>query len=180
MMRNCGSTWVVARAVIPLASLLALSGWCQQSRVGMRNYPAVCLNLDDSGIASEYREIRTIEDLGTHKRWMLLRDLRHPAAPALLVQQIPGISCALRTDISTPSASDVRSVPLTVIHAGDYLIVSEHTRILDAELEAMALKPAAIGDSLTVRLRFGGRILSAVATAPGRATFSGEASKVQK
>ena len=69
---------------------------------------------------------------------------------------------------------------MPVIHAGDYLIVSEHTRVFDADLEATALKTAAIGDSLTVRLKFGGRTLSVVATAPGRASLFEEGSAARR
>ena len=62
--------------------------------------------------------------------------------------------------------------PIPVIHAGDKLILSEHTSAIDADLEAVALTSAAIGKGLTVRLKFGSRTVSAIATAPGRASFA--------
>ncbi len=135
-----------------------------------------------SNIATRYRAICTIEDPGTRQRWILLQNLVRPAAPALLVQRPRNFSCVRFSPQGSESHSqpDSESRSLPVIHAGDYLILSEHTRFLDAELEAIALQPAAIGDSLTVRLKFGDRILRVIATAPGRAALSGEGSEARR
>ncbi len=59
-----------------------------------------------------------------------------------------------------------------MIHAGDHLIVEEHTRLLDAVLEATSLARAREGESFRVRLSIGGRVVNAVAIAPGRAMLS--------
>jgi hypothetical protein len=181
-MKHPKSTWAIKPAMFSLASVLSLCGWSQESKVGIHNDPDACFNVEGSNLASQYREIRTIEDLGTHTHWMLLRDLSRPAAPAVLIQGQPDSKCVrLRIEKSgLRSAPNLRRTSLPVVHAGDYLIVSEHTRSLDAELEATALKPAAIGESLTVRLKFGGHILSAIATAPGRASLSQESSEVRR
>lgn len=181
-MKHPKSTWAVKRAMFSLASVLSLSGWSQESKVEIHNHPDACFHVEGLNVASQYREIRSIEDLGTHSHWMLLRDLSRPAAPALLIQGQPDSKCArLRIEKSgLRSAPNRESTSLPVVHAGDYLIVSEHTRNLDAELEATALKPAGIGESLTVRLKFGGHILSAIATAPGRASLSQESSEIPR
>jgi hypothetical protein len=168
----------ITRTNICMAAVLALPGWCQQSDPTVRNHPDACLNIveDCSNTGTRYRAIRTVEDYGTHQHWMLLQNLSRPAAPAVLIQRPLDFSCARlsleRPDLRFPS--DRESLSLPVIHAGNYLIVSEHTRVLDAELEAIALRPAAIGEGLTVRLKFGGRTRNAIATAPGRATLSEE------
>jgi hypothetical protein len=136
--------------------------------------PDACLNAVEphSSIAPQYREIRTIEDRGTHQHWILLQNLNRPAAPALLLQGAQGFSCSrFREKSGSRSKADARSFLPPVIHAGDHLIVSEHSSELDADLEATALKSAAIGNSLTVRLKAGGGTLSVIATGPGRATF---------
>lgn len=181
-MKHPKSTWAIKRAMFSLASVLSLSGWSQESKVGVHNDQDACFNVEGSSVASQYREIRTIEDLGTHTHWRLLRDLSHPAAPAVLIPGQSDSKCAsLRIEKSgLRSAPNLGRTSLPVVHAGDYLIVSEHTRNSDAELEATALKPAAIGESVTVRLKFGGHILSAIATAPGRASFSQESSEVRR
>jgi hypothetical protein len=64
----------------------------------------------------------------------------------------------------------LQKLPIPVIHAGDTVILTEHTSVADAELEATALSAAGVGEALTVRLKIGGR-LGAIATAPGRASI---------
>jgi flagella basal body P-ring formation protein FlgA len=61
-----------------------------------------------------------------------------------------------------------------VIRAGERLIVEESTAVVDARLEAVALGPAAIGSPLNVKLAIGGKVVRAVALAPGRAAFQAE------
>ena len=55
-----------------------------------------------------------------------------------------------------------------VIHAGESVQVEEHSPVLDASLQAVALSSAASGGVLRVRLRIGGRVLRARAIAAGR------------
>jgi hypothetical protein len=183
-MRRLNYSWAITLANISLATLLTLPGRCQQSNSTVRNQPDGCSSIVDDRfkIATRYRAIGTIEDPGTHQHWILLRNLSRPAAPAALVQSPRNSSCSgfspERSDLRFPSHSDGPSLP--VIRAGDYLVVSEHTRFFDAELEASALKSAAIGESLTVRLKFGGRTLNAIATAPGRAISSDDLGEVRR
>jgi hypothetical protein len=169
---------------ISLAAFLTLPGRCQEKNPTSRNQADECLNIadDHSKIATRYRAIRTIEDSGTHQHWLLLENLNRPGAPALLVQRACDSSRAriLSEESELRSRSDIHDLSLPAIHVGDYLILSEHTRVFDAELEATALKTAAIGEGLTVRLKFGGRSLNAIATAPGRATLSEEGSEVHQ
>ena len=154
-------------------ALATLPGWCQQGYTTTVHNDA-CWNTatEPSNFLTRFREIRTIEDPATHQRWMLLQNLNQPAAPALFVPTPQEFFCTglgpKRCELTVQRASHA------VIHAGDQLILSEHTRVSDAELEATALKTAAIGERLPVRLKLGGRILSAIATAQGRATLSGE------
>ena len=63
---------------------------------------------------------------------------------------------------------------LPVIRAGDRLIVEEHTAVVEARLEAVALGPAASGSPFQVRLTIGGKVVRAVALGPGRAAFAAE------
>lgn len=58
-----------------------------------------------------------------------------------------------------------------VIHAGEAVQVEEHSAVVDANLQAVALSSAAPGGILRVRLRIGGRVLRARAVAAGRATL---------
>jgi hypothetical protein len=179
-MRYFAFSWAAWRAIISLASVVTLPGQCQQSNQTTFHRQDTCLNSAEgpSNIATSYSAIGTIEDFGTHRHWILLRNLSHPASPAMLVQKAPALSCERPSAEGSRlrSAPDARRSSFPVIRAGDHLIVSEHTRIVDADMEATALKPAAIGESLTVRLKFGSRTLSVIATAPGRASLSEEGS----
>ena len=62
-----------------------------------------------------------------------------------------------------------------MIRAGDKLVVEEHSLTTDAYLEGVALGPAGQGTALNVRLSIGGRVVRAVAVAPGRATLEAAA-----
>jgi flagella basal body P-ring formation protein FlgA len=70
-----------------------------------------------------------------------------------------------------PSQAESRPV----IRAGESLIVEEHTSLVDARLEAVALGSALAGSAITVRLKIGGRVVRAVALAPGRAELQPQA-----
>jgi hypothetical protein len=64
-----------------------------------------------------------------------------------------------------------------VIRAGDLIVVEEHTEVVDAVLEAVALGPAAEHGTLHARLRIGGRVVQATAVAPGRAQLAAREAK---
>lgn len=61
------------------------------------------------------------------------------------------------------------------IHAGERLMVEEKSAVAEGRLEAVALEPAQIGSTLDVRLRTGGKVMRAVAVAPGRAVLASDA-----
>ena len=123
---------------------------------------------------TRYRALREIEDPSTHQRWLLIRDRERAAGPALFVKGLHCAPCAFFASGTINCGSSyqppVRHVP--VMHAGDRVILSEHPEVSDAELESTALEPAAPGDALRVRLRFGGFTARAIATASGHATLS--------
>ena len=104
-----------------------------------------------------------------------MRDPVHPGGPGRLVLVAgPGIepASAGSSDRKRPARSAAKLAPLhPVIHAGDALIVEEHTAVVDARLEAVALGPAVEGASFGARLKIGGRVVRAVAVC-GRAVRS--------
>ena len=164
----------VTLANISLMAILTCPCRCQQGNAEAPHHSDDCSTTieDGSNLVTRLRATRTIEDPGTHQHWVLLENLSRPAAPGLLVLRPRDFSCARLGAERLRSSSDTQSVPIPVIHAGDKLILSEHTSAIDADLEAMALTSAAIGKGLTVRLKFGSRTVSAIATAPGRASFA--------
>jgi hypothetical protein len=116
--------------------------------------------------------LRQIEDPSTGDLWLLLRDAGRPGGPGRLVLARPGTN----TERATPG--DPRQ-PLSrgerpVIHRGDVLMVEEHTAVVDARLEAVALEPAAKGAHFKARLEIGGKVVRVVAISPGHASFAPE------
>ena len=167
---------------IILALLLPLAAVSQQSTAVSPQEAAICMDPPHTHPAAKYRAIRVVEDRGTGQRWLLLEDLEHPSAPARFYSWSREFSCAhlFAEGSQLHSAENTRNVSLPVIHAGDALLLSEHTRIADAELEGTALTTAAPGETLTVSLKFGRRTLKAIATAPGRAAVSESGSEVPR
>ena len=113
--------------------------------------------------ASAEPAVRAIDDPSAGVRWLLIPDPVNPAGPGLFIRTSP-LTNGLR---KTSHAETLNATP--IIHAGDLVQVEEHTPVLDADLEAVALCTAAPGASLRVRLKVGGRVVRAIALAPGRA-----------
>lgn len=105
--------------------------------------------------------IREIDDPSSGARWMLYR--ADGGGPGRLVLVTVPTSEHGRAESARPI------VPRPVIHAGDRIVLVEHTPVVDASLEATALGPAAAGSEMRVRLAIGGRIVPAIALGPGRA-----------
>jgi hypothetical protein len=145
--------------------------------------------------ASVVREVigeilREIDDPSTGARWVLLRNAAHPEGPGRLVLlasasqnsgagqnaglgRSPGAGQNSATGQGLGATgqltdADVAAAKL-VIRSGDKLIVEEHTPVVDAQLEAVALGPAARGGQFRVRLTIGGGIVVATAIDAGRA-----------
>jgi hypothetical protein len=117
--------------------------------------------------------VREIDDPATGGRWMLMRDAGNPGGPGrmvLLAQGTPSPTTA-RAPVEYAGSNFDRTVSAALIHAGDHLIVEEHTRLIDASLDAVALAPAREGQTLRVRLSISGHVVKAVAAAAGRATL---------
>jgi hypothetical protein len=55
---------------------------------------------------------------------------------------------------------------------GESVVVEEHTTAAEVSVEAVAMEPAASGSLLHVRLKIGGKVLRAVALAPGKAELT--------
>jgi hypothetical protein len=117
--------------------------------------------------------VREIDDPHTGDRWLLVRNDRHPGGPGRLVlASVHGNESGGAHSRAAVQAGEASFHP--VIRAGDRLIVEEHTARVDAVLEARALGPAAAGSAFDVRLKIGGKVVPAMALAPGRAAFQPE------
>ena len=121
---------------------------------------------------ARYRALREFDDPATLQHWILIRDVERAAGPALLVKDSQHFGCEFIAvgKGNSPAAVQERFSTLPIIHAGDRIILSEHGINFDAELEATALDAAAAGDSLRVRIKFGGRTVRAIAVARGHAS----------
>jgi hypothetical protein len=115
---------------------------------------------------------REIDDPHSGARWLVVRDMEHPGGPGRLVPLGAG-----QRHGNLPLNAPKLAAAAPVIRAGDRIVVEEHTDVVDAVLEAVALGPAVEQGPLEARLRIGGRVVRVVALAPGRArlTAKGEA-----
>jgi|HubBroStandDraft_2_1064218.scaffolds.fasta_scaffold404510_2 hypothetical protein len=107
--------------------------------------------------------LREIRDPQTGLCWRLMSNPAAPAGPAQL--------SATGSEDSCVAAQREQVRQRFAIQAGDRVVVEEHTRTVDACLEAVALGPAAAGSSLNLRLKIGGKLVRAMAVAPGRAAL---------
>ena len=117
--------------------------------------------------------IREIDDPRNGDCWLLVRDPSHPGGPGRLVlAAVAGVQSRRgRTAKQRLLAAEHRALT-PVIRGGDRLIVEEKTAVVEARLEAVALGPAVAGAPLQVRLAIGGKVVRAVALAPGRASLA--------
>jgi len=117
--------------------------------------------------------MREIADPSTGDLWLLVRDVDRPAGPGRLVlaQQPTGTSGVHQTRGSS-AAQPVPAKEHSVIHAGDGLMVEEHTAVADVRLEAVALEPAVKGACFKARLKLGGKVVRAMAVSPGHAVLA--------
>lgn len=139
------------------------------------NGPASMVIVSAPGSPRAAEEIvRVIDDPANGDRWLLERDSQHPGGPGrmVLVAREKGSPAAARAFHEYAGSRFGAGTLAALIRAGDHLIVEEHTRLLDAVLEGIALDRAREGGALRVRLTIGGRIVKAVAVAPGRAMLS--------
>ncbi len=114
--------------------------------------------------------LREIDDPSLGQRWLLYRDSRHPQGPGRLVAVGASAPAQLRASSSPPEIATAASRP--VLRAGDPVILEESTPIVEARLEAIALAPACKGSPVKVRLLLGGKVLEAIAVAPGRVALA--------
>lgn len=120
--------------------------------------------------------VREIDDGTTGDRWLLERDAAHPAGPGRLVRvETSGSGAGPDSKSGQGQGGDripAPARPRGVIHAGDAVIVEDHTAEADARLEAVALMPAAVGEEFSARMKAGGAVVRVVALAAGRARLT--------
>jgi Chaperone for flagella basal body P-ring formation len=119
---------------------------------------AQTLSVHDDADSKIFAEIH---DAATGDHWLLEHDPSHPGGPGRLVRIADGEAASIgKPEMRKP-----------VIHAGDRVVVEANTVVVNARLEGTATDPACAGSALKVRLAIGGRVVHAVALAPGRAAL---------
>jgi len=98
--------------------------------------------------------------------WFLFRDATHPEGPGHW-HQLP---C---TSSPEGQPSSLGAFALSIIHAGDALLLVERSEAADVRLRAIALEPAQEGDLFHARLRINAKPLQVKALAPGLALLAG-------
>lgn len=160
--------------VAALGAAAALTaGGQEMSGASLERQPAAAIEHTSSSSQPLGEVIREVIDLETGDRWLLVRDMANPGGPGRMVRAKnaeagSGVGAAeSRVTEGGRHAGDVRQRP--IIQAGDALIVEEHTAVVDARLEAVALGSAATGTEFRAQLKIGGKVVRVVALAAGRA-----------
>lgn len=122
-------------------------------------------------LQNERSIFREIVDASNGLRWVVLRDDGHSGRPGRLVPAKPEDEVRSSAG-SAGGGAFLPAVAMPCIHAGDRVLVEEHTAAADGYLEAVAMEPAVPGSVLRLRLKIGGRIVRAVAVAPGKAELA--------
>jgi hypothetical protein len=172
-----GLVLAVMAAAVPAAGQVATEQPAREQKAGSQVLLGVT-RMDSMQATLPGRLLRVIEDANLGDRWLLVRDGKHPGGPARLVLDTEARRERLRrAPAVAPGEADLTAPPLPapLIRTGDRLVVEENTPVVEARLEAVALGPAWAGSKLNVRLEIGGRVVRAVALAPGRAALQPEA-----
>jgi hypothetical protein len=107
--------------------------------------------------------------------WLLERDPIHPEGPGRWLQ-VPiretGDAIPFDGDSADLALGVVADHARPIIRGGDQLMIEENSKLVDARLQAVALQSASTGEIFAVRLRSTGKLVRAVAMAPGRAEFA--------
>src|SRR4051794_32726788 len=117
---------------------------------------------EDAPAHAPVRNVRAMLDPHNGVQWLVMSDPDHPSGPGRMI--------VARDAGGSPSDfAAAKSKSLPVIHPGEKVVVEEHTATVDATLDAIAVDAAALGSRMHVRLKIGGKVLRAIAIAPGRA-----------
>ena len=120
--------------------------------------------------------LREIDDPVTGDLWLLVRDPVRPAGPGRLLLVRHGDR--LKAGAGGKTLPPVRVVAQPIVRAGGQVLVEEHTPVVEARLEAVALEPAVQGATFRARLTIGGTVVRVTAVSPGHAVL-GATSEVE-
>ena len=165
--------WILAA---PLAPAQAARAAGPASAPGFRFLVSAPVRNQDSA-APAGQLLREIDDPHNGNRWLLTSDESHPGGPGLLTlvatARINAAGNPAAPGRPTQTATEAE-IPAPIIRSGDRVIIEENTPVVEARLEEVAMGPALAGAPFIVRLSIGGKVVRAVAIAPGRAGFQVE------
>ena len=134
---------------------------------------------DGAGEMKKEQAIRVIQDPHTGMRWLLERTPNNPGGPGRMVllphgqTVLPNGQTAEEASVDSGSGRGRgKTIARSIIRAGDLLVVEEHSEVVDARLEAVAMGSAGKGASFNVRLSIGGKVVRAIAVGPGHAVLA--------
>jgi|SRR5271165_1113687 len=140
----------------------AAAGWRAGARLLILLASASAVGFGQAAGAGQ--AVGEIRDPSSGVRWLLVHNAEHPGGPGRLVEVQAG-----------ESGRDAgKSMAAPVIRTGNRIRVEEHTAVLDAVLEGVALEGVAEGSTFRVKLSLGGRVVRAVALGPGQAVLAPE------
>jgi hypothetical protein len=143
------------------AELLVFSGMLAAAPKAVAQCPA------PMPIRQEAPAVRSMQDRGTGRHWLLVRQGQRRGGPGELISwagQPPADGAA-----TTASAAPL---PQLIIRGGDRVLLTDCGVAGDAVFEAVALEPASLGRTFHVRITLFGNSVLAVALAPGHAVLA--------
>lgn len=143
--------------------VLTAGSFCSGAAQGPASDGAGGRALEKHGKSQSAAILREIRDPATGAVWQIVGDGASPGGPGRMRLALRG------NGYRDPLEKDQHRT--AVIRAGQRIVVEEHTPRAEARLEAVALSAASAGSALAVRLKIGGKVVRAVAIAPGRAVL---------
>jgi hypothetical protein len=143
-----------------------------------------------AGDPSAGEVLKEIDDPQNGNRWLLTSDPSHPGGPGLLrlagtvtvtarraapaLAQRPDSGQEISPQTAPHSEPALPDAVLPVIRSGDRIVLEQHTSVIDARLEAVAIGPASAGTAFSARLLMGGGMVHAIAVSSGHAVLAEE------
>ncbi len=157
--------WLVAGLAIWLTA--GVAGSAQSAAGASRSLAAEQRVVSADNFTGE--ALREIDDAATGDLWLLVRDPARPAGPGRLLLVRHGDRLKAGAGGKTFTPAPVLAQP--IVRAGGQVLVEEHTPVVEARLEAVALEPAVRGATFRARLVIGGAVVRATAVSPGHAVL---------
>jgi hypothetical protein len=157
---------LMAMAFALLAALPLLEGIAAAA-------PQCCADAQKEMQRSEFCGVKVIEDPPTSRKWLLSRNVEHPAWPARLIEMHGENKLLCPSPERIQSRHSPSGSAEAVVHARDSVVVVEDAPAWRGAIDGVALAGGRAGDLVPVRLRFSGKVVRVIVVSKGKAILAG-------